>query len=302
MTLGVTVVVCTRDRPELVRATVRSILDGSEIPQELIVVDQSIGPRQDLEPLAAETGCAVRHLRLPETGLSRARNTGIHAASCDVVAFVDDDVVAAAEWLSSLVHPLEHTERLATTGRVLIGEAEVRNALEPSSAVSPHPAEFAGRLPRDVLAGGNMAVPRKAFAEVGVFDERLGAGAAYPAADDNDFGYRLLEAGYRIAYVPEATVYHRAWRPGADYLRLRWRYGVGQGGFYAKHTSLRDTHILRRFAGHAVRRIAFLPVRTFYDRRRLAGDLAFLAGLLTGFGRWLATERRRQPLRSARGE
>jgi GT2 family glycosyltransferase len=292
MMLGVTVVVCTRDRSELVRAAVTSILEGDDVPQELVVIDQSVGPTEDLESLAGASGCAIRHLRLSETGLSRARNVGIDNAGCDLVAFVDDDVVVASDWLSSLVRPLNPAERLATTGRVLIGEAEVPNALQPSSAVSPHAAEFAGRLQTDVLAGGNMAVPRRAFFDVGVFDERLGAGAAYPAADDNDFGYRLLEAGYRIAYVPEATVFHRAWRPGEDYLRLRWGYGVGQGGFYAKHTSLRDTHMLGRFAGHAARRIALLPVRTFYDRRRLAGDLAFFAGLLTGFARWLATERR----------
>ena len=300
MILGVTVVVCTRNRSELVRAAVTSILEGDDVPQELVVVDQSVGRTDDLESLTGASGCAIRHLRLSENGLSRARNAGVAAAGCDVVAFVDDDVVVARDWLSSLVRPLDLAERVSTSGRVLIGEPEVPNALEPSSAVSPHAAEFAGRLRRDVLAGGNMAVPRRAFSDVGVFDERLGAGAAYPAADDNDFGYRLLEAGYRIAYVPEATVYHRAWRPGADYLRLRWGYGVGQGGFYAKHASLRDTHMLQRFAVHAARRIASLPVRTFYDRRRLAGDLAFFAGLLTGFARWLATER--GPLRSPRGE
>jgi GT2 family glycosyltransferase len=302
MTLPVTVVVCTRNRPELVRAAVTSILDGDEAPLELIVVDQSSAQTDDLEPLGAVTGCAVRHLRLAEPGLSRARNAGVHAARCDIVAFVDDDVVVAANWLSALLEPLDAADDLATTGRVLIGQAEVPDALEPSSVVSSRPAVFAGRLRRDVLAGGNMAVPHRAFSEVGLFDEQLGAGAAYPAADDNDFGYRLLEAGYRIAYVPEAVVHHRAWRPGGDYVRLRWRYGIGQGGFYAKHASLRDPHVLRRFARHAAARVTSLPVRAFYDRRRLAGDLAFLAGLLTGFARWLATERRRAPLRPTRGE
>ena len=90
MTLVVTVVICTRNRPELVRAAVTSVLEGDEVPQELIVVDQSIGQTEDLESLTGLSGCAVRHLRLSETGLSRARNAGIDAAGCDVVAFVDD--------------------------------------------------------------------------------------------------------------------------------------------------------------------------------------------------------------------
>jgi GT2 family glycosyltransferase len=291
MTLPVTVVVCTRNRPALMREAIASIVGADATPAEVIVVDQSDEVAEELEPASVDGRTVIRHLRLGERGLSRARNAGLEAAGYELIAFIDDDVLVTPQWLSSLVRPLDAGERVATTGPVLIGDAETEGALEPSSAVSSQPAEFAGRLSRDVLAGGNMAVPRRAVADVGGFDERLGAGATYPAADDNDFGYRLLEAGYRVAYVPDAAVYHRAWRPETEYVRLRWRYGLGQGGFYAKHLSLRDRHMLRRFGMHAAARVAMLPIRSFHDRRRLAGDSAFLAGLVVGAGRWLLRER-----------
>ena len=55
--------------------------------------------------------------------------------------------------------------------------------------------------------------------------------------------FRLLEAGYRIVYSPEAVLFHRAWRTPQSYLPLRWAYGVALGGFFAKHLTLRDRWI-----------------------------------------------------------
>src|SRR5205823_6583384 len=81
---------------------------------------------------------------------------------------------------------------------------------------------------------------------VGDFDDDLGPGARFPASEDSDLGFRLLEAGYHIHYIPEAVLYHRAWRSNSDYLPLRWSYGVGRGAFYAKHLRLDDRYIMRR--------------------------------------------------------
>jgi hypothetical protein len=48
----------------------------------------------------------------------------------------------------------------------------------------------------------------------------------------------LLEAEYRIIYIPEAVLYHRAWRNEQNHLLLRWSYGRGHGAYLAKHLSL----------------------------------------------------------------
>jgi len=127
---------------------------------------------------------------------------------------------------------------------------------------------------------------------VGGWDERLGAGSSFPAAEDNDLGFRLLEAGYRIVYVPDAVLHHRSWRPGRQYPQARWRYGVGKGGFYAKHA--REPRMARRALLDVGRR----PGRfvTTVARRPLyaIGELAYAAGVVIGSGRWLAHSRRRR--------
>ncbi len=137
---------------------------------------------------------------------------------------------------------------------------------------------------------GNLALHREVFERLGGFDERLGAGGRYPAAEDNDLGFRLLRAGYRIHYVPDAFVWHRAWRSGRDVLPQRWRYGYGQGAFYAKHLVLGDRGILG-LAARRVGRVALRVPRRLAGRPRAAlGDAAYLLGVLAGATAWLRIE------------
>jgi GT2 family glycosyltransferase len=137
-----------------------------------------------------------------------------------------------------------------------------------------------------------MALHRSAIDEVGGFDERLGPGTRYHTAEDNDFGYRLLEAGYRIVYVPEAVVRHRAWRSEREFVRLRWTYGRGQGAFYAKHLQLTDHYMLGRAWWDLRRHAQRIPARIRLQYRRGAvADAVYCTALLSGMAQWLLTER-----------
>jgi glycosyltransferase involved in cell wall biosynthesis len=95
LSASVTAVVPTRDRPELLRAAVAAIL-AQEYPGDIevvVVYDQS---DPDLSLTRDEPGRRVRVVTNTRTpGLAGARNTGILAATGDLVAFCDDD----DEWL-----------------------------------------------------------------------------------------------------------------------------------------------------------------------------------------------------------
>ncbi|MBA3844494.1 MAG: glycosyltransferase, partial [Actinobacteria bacterium] len=225
---AVSVILCTRNRPVLLRETIESILQGSRLPEEIVVVDQSDEPDPSVVELAAGTQAVVRHLPVDPTGLGQARNDGVAAAHHDVLVFVDDDMWAHSDWLETLVRALVSAQpKAVVTGAVEATEAESWRGFTPSTQEHPPGATFSGRIDRDVLAGGHMAIERAALLTVGGFDPRLGAGAPFPAADDNDLGFRLLEAGFTIVYVSDAVLYHRAWRAGWRYPIVRWRYGQG---------------------------------------------------------------------------
>lgn len=286
----VSVIVCTRQRPRLLHDTLQSVLEGELTPIELLVVDQSERP----DPAFDTPDQRIKYMWIQSRGLSRARNIGIAAARGRVIAFSDDDVLVDPKWLRALVAAIgTEEERRVAAGQVIPAPPERPGAFTSSHYVDDTPATYTGRIERDPLGGGNMAIYRSGFDAVGLFDERLGAGGRYPAADDNDFGLRLLEAGFSIVYVPEAIVHHRAWRSRWRYPIVRWRYGRGKGGFYGKHLGLSERHIQRRLARDVGRRVTRLPSNALRNPRQAVGDIAYIAGVVTALTQWLATERRR---------
>lgn len=284
-----TVVVCTRDRPAFALDAVRSILAATPAPREIVVVDQSSDSSRLAEAVSSLE--RVRHLPSETRGLSTARNLGARAASTEVIAYCDDDELATDGWVAALVRALDG-EQVVATGRVLAGDREAEDGFVPATVLDERATVHRGRLRRDVLAGGNMAIRRSDLGAVGGWDERLGAGSRYPAAEDNDLGFRLLEAGYAIAYVPEAALVHRAWRVGRRYPVVRWRYGLGKGGFYTKHAGLDGRPCERRALRDVARRLARAPVVVWRRPRYALGELAYALGVIVGTARWAAEHRR----------
>lgn len=282
-----TVIIATRNRPELLRATVESILEGDDVPAEIVVADQSGSPSSSLAELSHD-GCTVRVVAIASQGLSRARNAGAEAASHELLVFVDDDMLAHSAWYGTLVRALAAAgPNTVVTGAVQLPPGERVRSFSPATQAHEPGAVFEGRLDRDVLAGGHMAIARSDLDAMGGFDPRLGPGSAYPAAEDNDLGFRLLADGYRIAYVADAVMYHRAWRPGWRYPFVRFAYGRGKGGFYSKHPE--------ELRGRAVRdvgaRIRRFPLQVIRRPVSAAGDVAYIAGIVVGSTRWWLRER-----------
>ena len=285
---GTSVIICSRGRPALLTDAVTAVLRMTLLPAEVVVVDQSDEQNTALAALVPESPVRVRYLWAPDRGLSRARNVGLAAASGDVLAFLDDDMLVAPDWLDACCRALAGVgARHVVTGRIPPGDPEVPGAWAPSTNTDAEPRAYSGRLRMDVFAPGNMAMPRSAYDDAGPFDERLGAGTVLPSAEDNDYGYRLLRLGYTIDYRPEVVAVHRAWRDEGAYSGLRYDYGRGQGGFYAKHITRGDVYMVRRFASDVYRHLRRSVRRARTDPVAARGDLAYTRGLLRGAIVWL---------------
>jgi GT2 family glycosyltransferase len=97
------------------------------------------------------------------------------------------------------------------------------------------PLVFRGRRdPAGIGHGANMAFRRSVLLDLGLFDERLGAGSALRSGEDADMLFRCLEAGWTGVYVPEALVTHEQWRDPRALVRLRYGYGLGNGAYRVK--------------------------------------------------------------------
>jgi len=227
------VIVCTRDRPELLAKCLASLCAQARPPGEIVVVDNSAD--RTAEAVAAAHPTTV-YVHEPRPGLSRARNTGIAAARGELAAFTDDDVELPANWTAEIVRAFDDPQVDAVTGLVLPArldtDAQRAFQLELGGFTSRFaPLRFDSRFLEDtrrmgpqvwrVGAGANMAFRRRLFAELGGFDVRLGAGAS-GCSEDSEFWYRILAAGGVCLYEPRACVYHHHRRDWAG-LRSQFR-------------------------------------------------------------------------------
>jgi GT2 family glycosyltransferase len=275
---------------------VESVLAGTRVPAEIVVIDQSDTMNGLLAELPFPNGCELRHIRTGSHGLGHARNNAVEAARYDIIVFLDDDMYVRRDWFERIVSALTSAGRSsAVTGQVLAAQPEFQfeGAFAPSLISDARPCIYSGRVPKDVLFVGNMAAWKDVLSTTGLFDEELGPGTRFPSAEDNDFGFRLLEAGYSIRYVPDAVVYHRCWRSRDEYFSLRWSYGVGQGAFYIKHAQIRHPHMLTRMSRDVARRVVRLPWLCVRNRHAARGEATFVVGMLTGAVQWLWTRKRR---------
>jgi GT2 family glycosyltransferase len=280
-------IICSKDRPKLLLETVESVLRGSQLPTEMVIVDQSADAHPVLSEVKTERCCEIRYLHSTSVGVGAGRNLGIASARYNVLVFIDDDMCVEPDWFSQLVTAVVKAGPCnVITGRVLSGESEVPGGTAPSINKDHQPAVYHGRIGKDVLYTGNMGVFKSVFDEVGIFDERLGPGTAFPAAEDNDLGFRMLERGYCIRYVPDVIVYHRAWRSKRESLSLEWRYGVGRGAYYAKHMTWRDPYMLLRMLGDMKGSVMNFLRQVVYKRRLRFDFLFSVVGIFYGAVRW----------------
>jgi GT2 family glycosyltransferase len=289
---SVSLIVCSRNRPDMLADTVTSILAGRMVPSELVVIDQSDTRNERLATLATDRPCEIRYCWTRTVGLSRANNAGIATARHELLVFTHDDVEVTDTWLEVIVGSVVSAgPRAVVTGQVMPAPVEGEGGFVPSTKVEASSAVYRGRICSGVLYPMNMGMYRQVFDYVGLFDERLGPGTPYPAAEDNDLCDRLLQSGFEIHYVPEAILHHRAWRSDRDYVGLRWAYGRGQGAFYGKILSFRDGHALRCLRADFAHRTRRLVGDLRRRRRNATGEAVYLFGLMAGMGQWLVTKR-----------
>jgi glycosyltransferase involved in cell wall biosynthesis len=236
-------VVPTRDRPAHLDACLTALAAAVRPDDHLVVVDSASRGR-DVAAIAAAHDADV--LRCEQPGASRARNAGIRAAEHDLIAFIDDDVRVRAGWAQAIARPFADPAVAFVTGRVTAPEHQ-QDAQRPLALKEDLEGVTLDRFsPAPLGASANLAVRRDALVHVSGFDERLGGGARFGAAEDLDLFDRLLGAGYVGWYEPAAWAEHEQWRDRTAVLRLDLRYGIGLGARLAK--LMRSDHARARMA------------------------------------------------------
>lgn len=219
--LPISVVICSRDRPDLLRRALTAIVPLVGDQDEMLVVLSA--PAADATSLLLAQFPSVRFVVEPRPGLGWARNRAVIESRCEVMLFTDDDCVPDALWIEA------HRRLFANNPDVDLAAGLV----EPFAQTTPAQRLFEdyGGFPRnydrrwisaprrptvagaignvgEFGAGANLGIRRRLIAQIGAFDAALGPGTESGAGDDVEFLFRALKSGALLAIEPRAVVHH----------------------------------------------------------------------------------------------
>jgi len=254
MTMQVSVVIGTYNRADLLKGTLEA-LASQDVPGdlmwEIVVVDNNShdATAQVVAAFSKTTATAVRYVFEPHQGLSHARNRGIKEARGSIIAFTDDDVLPASDWIAQIAVAIHRWGAHCVGGRILPRwETRPPRWLTDSQrllsllSIMDCEASRLVNLPleaRPQVWGANMAFRREVFERVGGFDVRRGiVGRKLFRGEETDLIIRALEQDLRIAYDATLTVFHRV---GPDRMRKPYfRRLMFDDGQVDSRTSSRD--------------------------------------------------------------
>ena len=272
-TLSVVVCAYTLDRWSDIRAALESLRRQEPPPDEVILVsDHNPELRDRVAAAFPDVACL---LNTGPRGLSGARNTGVRAATKDVVSFLDDDAAADPGWVAALLDAYRDEQVVGVGGWVFPDWRAPRPPWFPEEFLWVVGCSYAG-LPtvraevRNPI-GANMSFRRDVFAVAGGFDPDMGRfGADAAGCEETEFSIRAhrVVTGGRIVLEPSATCRHGVTpdRVTRAYFRRRCR---AEG---------RSKALTRRLAGGA----AIESERTYVVRTLPRGVVAGLRDLLHG--------------------
>ncbi len=228
------VVIPTLGRPFIIR-TLSSLAAASGFSKLEVLV---VGKIPD--DSVAEKMCAlltrypqIRHIPVAfEVGdSSEKKNAGVREAQAEFVAFLDDDVIVAPDWLEQVMTPFSRAEVGLVSGPSLVPEDVSLSARLAGMALSSPAAGYVAHRylrqqqePRDAgwsqIIGCNMVYRKSVLLEIGGFNPKFWPGEEMIAA------YQTAQRGHRIVFHPRACVYHYPRASVPRFIRQMFGYGA----------------------------------------------------------------------------
>lgn len=196
----ISVVVPTRDRPELLQRCLAA-LEKQTVPVEIVVVEDSEG-----------------------RGPAWARNEGVRRARGEAICFTDDDCAPFPNWAEALAKPIQAGKAQATAGptHMAAGATPADLAWEAIVSYLQGQATEPGTSSPGFAATANLACARQLLEQL-PFDESFPAAAG----EDRDWAERAARRGAAPQLVPQALVLHQPGMGVRNFLRQQYRYGRG---------------------------------------------------------------------------
>jgi|SRR5690554_843944 GT2 family glycosyltransferase len=198
-------------------AMIESLRDHLSIPYELIVVDN--GSREDEAAYLQEIYPFIKAIRSRENlGFAGGNNLGIDVALGEYLLFLNNDTYVQDGSISTLIDAMKQNPLLGGVspkilfadqeggiqfaGYTLLSRITLRNRLIGYREQDLGQHNAVRTTP--YMHGAAMLVRREAITKAGKLPE-----VYFLYYEELDWSVRIRRAGYKLAYHPSATVYHR---------------------------------------------------------------------------------------------
>ncbi len=247
----VSIIIPTKDRWDMLRQCIESVESVTRYPSyEIVVIDNGSRTAKAKEYLNALSKKWPIH-RFPQPfNFSEINNYGASKASGEFLLFLNDDTqVIAPDWMSAMVAQGQRAGVGAVGAKLLYPSGMIQHAgvvLGVRGVAGHafrhlrHDTQHYRGLPHvlrncSAVTAACMLVSAKIFYEIEGFDGHLKV-----EYNDVDLCLRLIRAGYRIIYTPDALLIHHenASRKGGrsqedeSFFLARWETSLRQGDFY----------------------------------------------------------------------
>lgn len=218
----ISVVICTYNREQFLPGLMQSILLQSINKQDFEILFINNNSTDDTESICQQfikdyPDYSIRYLCENNQGLSYARNRGIRESTGKYLTFADDDALLAPDFLEKVCSFLDQHLDIAEVGGPIylkyLGaipkwENPYMNSLFGYFYPSPTPY-YMKKEGKKYPRGSNMTFRTDVFSTCGDFNTSLGRiKRVMLGGEEKDIAFRILNSGMKIAYIPEAIVYH----------------------------------------------------------------------------------------------
>lgn len=183
---------------------------------EVIVIND--GSTDQTSSIAKSHGFSV--ISTGNMGLSSARNTGLKAASGEIIAYIDDDAYPDPHWLRYIAATFLFTDCAGVGGPNIPPPDDGKIADCVANAPGGPLHVLLSDRKAEHIPGCNMAFRKTCLEEIGGFDPQFRT-----AGDDVDVCWRIQAEGWWLAFNPGAVVWHHR----RNKISIYWRQQKGYG-------------------------------------------------------------------------
>lgn len=234
------IIICTYNREDCILDALLSLKDQTmpESDYEIVLIDNN---SNDTTPtlcrnfVITNPQLNIQYIHEAQQGLSFARNTGIERAKGSIIAFLDDDAIAAKDYCQNLVDFFNATPQAMVVGGRIFPKFETEQPswmpreLTPLYSTLDLGNEVREFKQRTYPIGANMAFRNYVFQECGTFNTVLGrVGKNLLGGEEKDMFFRIRSKKMRVFYLPNAWIFHiiPTARTTKDFIK---RQAIGSG-------------------------------------------------------------------------